>query len=584
MHNNMKNILYRIALISSCILFAGCLGDNYSQPNASLYGKVIDPETGEFILQDIGSEGSQIEFIEQGYETTSSRYLNFKTDGTYCEKNMFKGQYLIKTKRVNFVPIEDQIVDVKGETEFNISAKPYCRINVNSIEFIEDKQRVEAKFTVTCTTKDVLKEIGLFCDPNKNVSYSINNYGDKSCKVEVNKMLTAPESFSIKMPVTALEDDTDYYFRLGAHTAASEARWNYAEAVKIHIVRKEIPQKERGIRWDLFDHIEYWYQHKTVDALYWDTKDFKTGGGSVVSVSKAHEDGEPGYTQFFTPGEDSGGISPKFDASSLPFEGTHMLLTLYVSDANHLEKSANGQIEIGSAGIFDQEEICWTFGEFELRDGWQTLDLSLPEGNAMGSLRPKAINWFRLYHLKEQSPTTIKCDEIRFYYKTLVDDCESESDWQSPMSVILDETNYKQGEASVSTTNKQDMVSIEKVYKKPYYAPGRKNDGYLQFWIYVSDADKFNASTGGQIEITSSGKCDVNELGWAIPTLYSGWNKVVLKLSDGVARGGDIDLKKVNFFRIWNKIPDVGPGEVTIKIDGIRFFREGYAPEDEEAD
>ena len=70
-----------------------------------------------------------------------------------------------------------------------------------------------------------------------------------------------------------------------------------------------------------------------------------------------------------------------------------MLLTLNVSDASHFPRDANGQIEIGSNGIFDDEEICWTFGQFELRNGWQTLDLSLPEGNAIGTLRRKHMNW-----------------------------------------------------------------------------------------------------------------------------------------------------------------------------------------------
>jgi len=579
----MKKIIYRLILLASApAILAGCLGDNYDQPDAGLYGKVIDKDTGELILQDIGSEGSQIEFIELAYENPSSRYMNFMTDGTYCEKNMFSGQYIVKAKRTNFLPLEECTLNVQGLTEFNITSQPYCRIEVNSLELNEDKQRIEAKFTVTCTTKDALKEIGLFCDPNSNVSYSINNYGDKSCKIEVGRTLYTPETFTIKMPLTALDDDSDFYFRLGAHTSVAEARWNYTEAKKIHIIKKEIPQKERGIRWDLFDHIENFTAHKTVEGLIWDDKDFKSGGGSISVTSKPH-DSEPGYTQFLTPGEESGGIRPRFDISSIPFEGAHMLLTMYCSDATHFERSANGQIEIGSAGIFDQEEICWTFGEFELRDGWQTLDLSLPEGNAMGSIRTSKLDWFRLYHLKEQSPTTLKFDEIRFYYKTLVDACDEESTWTSTNGLTLDESDFKEGEACVAGKNKEGIFSIEKKYKKSYYAPARKSDGYLQFWMYVSDPTPFSTG-GGQIEITSSGTCDVQELGWSIPTLNKGWNKIVLKLSDGVARGGDIDLKHINFFRVWSKMDGVAQGAVTVKIDAIRFFQEGYAPEDEEAD
>lgn len=580
----MKNILLWISIPAVLALTCGCMGDNYTQPDASLYGKVIDAATGSLILQDIGSDGSRLEVIEQGFEVTSSRYLNFKTDGTYCEKNLFKGQYLIKANRTNFVPIDEQIVDVNGETEFNITALPYCNVEVVSLEFLEDKQRVEAKFTVTCNTSHDLKEVGLFCDPNKNVSNSINNFGDRNCKVNVGRRLSAPETFSIKMPVTALEDSTMYYFRLGAHTSAAEAKWNYSEAVPIMIFRKEIPVKEKGVRWEIFDSIDKWEKHKTVDQFYWDDKDFKVAPGSLAVVSETHEGGGAGYTQFLTPGESGSGVKPVFDASGMPFEGLHMLLTLFVSDANHFEKSANGQIEIGSAGIFDQEEICWTFAQFDLRDGWQTIDLSLPEGNAMGSLRPAKINWFRFYHLQEIGPTTVKFNEVRFYYKTLVDACDDETDWKGKDAVVLDEEDFKQGEACVSTSSKDEFAILSKVFKKPFYAPGRMTDGYFQCWVYVSDAASFNAGSGGQVEITSSGVCDVNELAWDIPTLVNGWNKLTFKLSNGVTRGGDIDLKNVNFFRIWQKVDGTVDGAITLKVDGIRFFREGFEPASEEDD
>lgn len=564
-----------IALAAVC---SGCLGDNYEQPNASLYGQAIDVQTGEPILQDIGGDGSRIEIIEQGFATQSSRYLNFKTDGSFCEKNLFSGQYVIKANRTNFHALEEQVININGDTEFNISTIPYCRIYVESIEFVEDKQKVYATFSVECTTNNELKEIALFCDESPHVSNSINNDGDRNCKVEIGRKITGKEKFVIKMPLATLEDDRDYYFRIGAHTSASEAKWNYAEAVKLHITKKELPKKELGIRWDLFDRFELWDMHKTLAALSWDDKDFKSGTGSVLVTSK--DQGGPGYTQFMTPGENSGGIRPQFDASSIPFEGAHMLLTMYCSDANHFPKDANGQIEISSAGIYDQEEICWTFAQFDLRDGWQTLDLSLPEGNRMGDIRMKKIDWFRFYHLKETGPTTLKFDEIRFYYQTLVDDCDESKGWSGKGGITVDEGDCQQGEGSIATQSAGDMLTFEKKYSKPYYAPAKKDNGYLQLWIYVSDASAFN-SAQGQIEITSAGTYDQEELAWPLPKVNNGWTKVVLKLSDGISRGGEVNLKAVNYFRIWAKLPD-GGASVQAKIDAIRFYQEGYAPEDEE--
>ncbi len=574
MLTDMKGILKYISVPLAALALTACLGDNYPGPDAALYGKAVDSETGEVILQDIGSEGSQIEMIELGYPTKTSRYLNFKTDGTYRENNMFKGQYSLKANRTNFVPLEETVMTISGPTEFDITTKPYCRIHAESIELVEDKQKVYARFSVERCTDDEVKEVGLFCDESPHVSYSINNSGDKSCRVSVGKKVSPDQVFTIKMPLTTLENDKDYWFRVGALTSVSEAKYNYAGAVQLHIVKKELPKKEIGIRWDLFDHFDYWEPHKTVESFVWDDKDFKSGSGSVSATSK--DQGGPGYTQFITPGEEGSRI-PSYDISSIPMEGAHMLLTLYVSDASHFEQSANGQIEIGSAGIFDQEEICWTFAQFDLRSGWQTLDLSLPEGNAMGSIRPKKLNWFRFYHLKETGPTTVKFDEIRFYYKTLVDACEDEAGWSGPGEVTVDEGDFMEGEGSMSVTSTGGSLSFARNYPKAYYAPAARADGFFRFWLFVSDGDAFNAKEG-TVQVSSGGAADSNALVWKLPNVTTGWNLLEFKLSDAEAKGA-INLKAVNYFRIYK--PDISAG-VTVKLDGMRYYKQGLAPEDEE--
>ena len=592
----MKKIFHILFLIPMAALMTACLGDNYEQPNAAVYGQVVDAETGELILQDIGGEGSYIEMLELAYEKADTRKLNFKTDGTYRDNNFFKGDYKVQFNLTNFVPASVKLtssgevapfgenaftISLDGETKMDIEALPWCRIEVKDITFDEDRQRVVAKFTVECTTRDALKEVGLFCDPSPHVSYSINYFGDNSTKkVEVNRVLTAPAEFTLKMPLTMFQDqdsDKDYYVRVGAHTSAVDARWNYSPAVKLHIVKKEIKVKELGKRWDLFDspYYDMWEggKHKSVAQFYFDNKDYKSGDGSYVCVSYPEEE-SGGYTQFISPGEGKGGIKPVFDISDIPAEGCHMLLTMYVSEASHFERDAYGQIEIGSNGIFDDEECCWIFGQFELRNGWQTLDLSMPEGNYIGELRRKRMNWFRVYHLHEHNgPTTLKFDEIRFYYKTMIESCDDPAGWVSPQGVTLDESDVQEGEGAVVTTNHADGIRLQKTWGR-IIAPAAMADGHFQFWLYVSNAAAFN-TPNNQVEIGSGGKADVNELNWKLPTLSDGWNKVDLKLSEGTSRGGEIDLKNINWFRVYSNM-SVPAGSVTVKVDRLRFYKEGY--------
>ena len=77
----------------------------------------------------------------------------------------------------------------------------------------------------------------------------------------------------------------------------------------------------------------------------------------------------------------------------------------------------------------------------------------------------------------------------------------------------------------------------------------------VAFEVYVSDASL--VSHFGQLcfEISSAGKCDEEELAWHLKNslatgLEEGWNTVYLSFSDGVATG-DIDLTRVNYFRIF---------------------------------
>ncbi|MDI3319403.1 hypothetical protein [Pinibacter soli] len=93
------------------------------------------------------------------------------------------------------------------------------------------------------------------------------------------------------------------------------------------------------------------------------------------------------------------------------------------------------------------------------------------------------------------------------------------------------------------------------------------------FWLYVSDVSQLRGD--GQIELSSSGQSDKNEANWdfgpVAKTLKNGWNEVMLNLITSTPSNGNIDLTKVNFFRIyfWSKQPRAA--DYTIKVDYLRF-------------
>lgn len=80
------------------------------------------------------------------------------------------------------------------------------------------------------------------------------------------------------------------------------------------------------------------------------------------------------------------------------------------------------------------------------------------------------------------------------------------------------------------------------------------SDLALDFWLYTSEPAE-TLPLCSYIELTSSGKCDVDELEWgtkigAFSSLKAGWNHIVLPFDQATQRG-TINLSNLNFIRIW---------------------------------
>ena len=90
-----------------------------------------------------------------------------------------------------------------------------------------------------------------------------------------------------------------------------------------------------------------------------------------------------------------------------------------------------------------------------------------------------------------------------------------------------------------------------------YAMPGSKDiseykKGYLHMWVYINDIKLLG---DGQIELTSGGTCDIEELAWNIQSYVkkSGWNELYLPLSSpSFTTGGKFDPTSCNYLRVYN--------------------------------
>ncbi len=146
----------------------------------------------------------------------------------------------------------------------------------------------------------------------------------------------------------------------------------------------------------------------------------------------------------------------------------------------------------------------------------------------------------------------------------VLDYCDEVTGWKSSNGIVLDSENKKEGFASLSCEG-TSTDKFKKTFENPVNTLCDANS-YINLWLYVSDVSKFDG--GGQIEISSAGKNDVDEYNWSVAemNLSNGWNELHLQIKDA-GKMGNPDLSAINFFRFYQKVSS----EIITKIDYIYF-------------
>lgn len=412
----MKNIV-RLFVLSCCTI--SCALDNYEQPNASLYGCVKDSETGESILQDI-INGSQIQLIQLGYSDTqdSPRYLNFKTDGTFCENNLFDGTYEISIIKSNFGTTKDTI-EVKGRTRYDIKARPNVKIENIEYDYNEQEGELKASFNLSSAGQYSLNNVAIVGGSTaQNATMGVKKFSVATS--DYAGAIDESRRYSITMISDAVEDG-EYYLRVAATTEASD-QYNYcSEASKFTLNSAMI--KEKGLLFDDCDKIDGW----SLGIL---DKNIKRKGDACISNTKNPTVGTQIYFQKVYP--------TPFD-TECEMDNCVFSFYLYVDtpDIIAFNKAKKGQIEFTSSGRSDKNEISFYWQHAnglitmpELSIGWNKIELPIVgtdhAGNPAkarmntGNVDFSAINYIKIYLEKGSygGEVTLKIDQIRIYDKT----------------------------------------------------------------------------------------------------------------------------------------------------------------------
>lgn len=142
----MKNKINFLFVSLLLITFIGCGKDNFDEPNVTLTGKVL--YNGQ-PLQLRGTGGAvQLQLYQDGYGLFTPIAVYVGQDGVYSAK-LFNGTYKLITRDNNgpWVNARDtSIVQVKGNTSFDISVTPFFTISNESITL--SGNTINASFTI----------------------------------------------------------------------------------------------------------------------------------------------------------------------------------------------------------------------------------------------------------------------------------------------------------------------------------------------------------------------------------------------------------------------------------------------------
>ncbi len=132
----------------------------------------------------------------------------------------------------------------------------------------------------------------------------------------------------------------------------------------------------------------------------------------------------------------------------------------------------------------------------------------------------------------------------------------------------LETRGQKEGDGYYTASTESGEILFFIKSFKPQDFSDYMEDGYIHMWVYAENADGI---VSGDLEFTSSGNCDDEEISWSVPSLEleEGWNEVYLPFEKATPYGDAFRPDDFNFVRFYFSTK----GSVKIGIDDISLCR-----------
>ena len=225
----MKKILVLLSLLvvaTSCDWF---VFDNQESWNAQVEGRILDSKTGEPV-QFAWPNTSSISVIELGWDDEKAQTWYVKCNGTYRNKLVWAGDYVMDTKKQNFYPVTQPFKLQKGANTVDFTVTPYARIIDPQITYEGTKIVARFKVEVADAEQTPNVDVALFGFTDRWVSDGNNNFDfDKKQKAGKQKKIKGIDGQTvIELSIdTTVESGAqfaykrDHFLRIGAVATGS---------------------------------------------------------------------------------------------------------------------------------------------------------------------------------------------------------------------------------------------------------------------------------------------------------------------------------------------------------------------------
>ena len=232
----MKQITAILAIGALVACLASCSKvDDYTAPDATLTGNIIDSVTGQ-PLRTEQPNGVRLRMLETSWsQNPIPWYFWVKGDGTFNNTKVFGATYEITPVDGPFYPIAGKSVQVTGTTRIDFTVVPFLTVNISKV--------TQADTTVTLSYNIARPRTG-FKITDAKIFVSTTPYVSNSSFIlnltQTNDLNSVADATILgttySTTVTGLGRKRTYYIRVGARSDDNVSkRYNYSEVKQIDI-------------------------------------------------------------------------------------------------------------------------------------------------------------------------------------------------------------------------------------------------------------------------------------------------------------------------------------------------------------